>query len=106
MRIQALGSKTSVFKQEKMPMNMRKGITAVAEAREAKRRREARENGIILERPATSRKKRQRNRDIAVDQPGMGRLRGAELRLNDGDVRKIEGSRDTFGRKSGGGKRR
>ncbi|CEI39419.1 unnamed protein product [Fusarium venenatum] len=50
MRVQALGSKVSIHKQEKMPMNMRKGIVAAADAREAKRRREAKENGIILER--------------------------------------------------------
>ena len=111
LRIQALGSKTSILKQENMPMNIRKGMVAAAEAREAKRRREARENGIILERPATTgTKRRERNRDGGIDRPGMGRLRGAELRLNDSDVKRVEGARDAFGRRSGsggrGGKRR
>ena len=88
-------------------MKLRKGMVARAEAREERRRREARENGIILERPAAGKKSkaRERRREIGVDRPGMGRLRGAELRLNEHDVKKIEGSRDTFGRK-GGGKRR
>ncbi|RBR10867.1 uncharacterized protein FIESC28_09300 [Fusarium coffeatum] len=100
MRIQALGSKVSIHKQEKMPMNMRKGIVAAAEARETKRRREAKENGIILERE-TGKKKggKGRNRDLPVDRPGVGRLRGAELRLSDRDIKSIEGGRDAFGRK-------
>ncbi|ESU13548.1 hypothetical protein FGSG_07309 [Fusarium graminearum PH-1] len=100
MRVQALGSKVSIHKQEKMPMNMRKGIVAAAEARETKRRREAKENGIILERETGKKKGRQdRRRDMAVDRPGIGRLRGAELRLSDKDIKGIEGTRDTFGRR-------
>lgn len=84
-------------------MNMRKGIIAHREAKEAKRRREAKENGIILERPEVKKKGRSKGkRDIGVDRPGIGRMRGAELRISEGDVRKIEGSRDAFGRKGGG----
>ncbi|KAF4979765.1 hypothetical protein FDECE_18009 [Fusarium decemcellulare] len=100
LRVQALGSKTSIHKQENMPMNMRKGIVAAADAREAKRRREAKENGVILERE-TGKKKRRRERggDLAVDRPGVGRLRGAELRLSDRDIRNIESGRDAFGRR-------
>ncbi|KAL4726237.1 swr complex subunit [Fusarium chlamydosporum] len=71
MRVQALGSKVSIHKQEKMPMNMRKGIVAAADEREAKRRREAKENGIILERETGKKKGRKdRRRDVAVDRPG------------------------------------
>ncbi|KAL6356242.1 hypothetical protein LRP88_09833 [Fusarium phalaenopsidis] len=100
LRIQALGSKISIHKQEKMPMNMRKGIVAAAGAREAKRRREAKENGVILERETGKKKgRRERKRDFGVDRPGVGRLKGAELRLSDRDIRGIEGSRDTFGRR-------
>ncbi|KAF4459192.1 swr1-complex 5 [Fusarium albosuccineum] len=100
LRVQALGSKMSIHKQEKMPMNMRKGIVAAADAREAKRRREAKENGVILERE-TGKKKRRRERggDLAVDRPGVGRLRGAELRLSDRDIRNVESGRDAFGRR-------
>ncbi|KIL84409.1 hypothetical protein FAVG1_12429 [Fusarium avenaceum] len=100
MRVQALGSNVSIHKQEKMPMNMRKGIVAAADARETKRRREAKENGVILERETGKKKgRRDRGRDIAVDRPGVGRLRGAELRLSDNDIRGIEGGRDAFGRR-------
>ena len=99
-------------------MNMRKGITRHREEREAKRRREAKENGIILERPEVKKKKGGGGggkRDGGVDRPGIGRMRGAELRISEADVRKIEGSRDAFGRRGGssrggrggrGGKRR
>jgi hypothetical protein len=100
MRIQALGSSTSILKQDKMPMNIRKGITALADAKEAKRRREAKENGIILEREAPKKAKRERRRDGGgVDRPGVGKLTGASLRLSERDIKSIEGTRDTFGRK-------
>ncbi|KXJ94631.1 hypothetical protein Micbo1qcDRAFT_45317 [Microdochium bolleyi] len=52
LRMAALGSKTSIYAQAKMPMSHRKGMNAAAASREGKRRREARENGIILERPS------------------------------------------------------
>ncbi|KAF5584232.1 swr1-complex 5 [Fusarium pseudoanthophilum] len=101
LRVQALGSKVSIHKQEKMPMNMRKGIVAAAHSREAKRRREAKENGVILERETGKKKgRRDRGRDVAVDRPGVGRLKGAELRLSDKDIKSIEGGRDAFGRRS------
>lgn len=80
-------------------MNMRKGIVAAAGAREAKRRREAKENGVILERETSKKGRRERKRDLGVDRPGVGRLKGAELRLSDRDIRGIEGTRDTFGRR-------
>ncbi|KAM3527917.1 hypothetical protein NHJ13051_002694 [Beauveria bassiana] len=108
LRLQALGAKTSVLKQEKMPMNMRKGIVAAARMREDRRRREAKENGIILERSGSGsgsgsgngKKKGSRARqEKGVHGPGIGRMRGAELRISEGDVRRIEGSRDTFGRR-------
>ncbi|KAM3566938.1 hypothetical protein ARSEF4850_000109 [Beauveria asiatica] len=104
LRLQALGAKTSVLKQEKMPMNMRKGIVAAARMHEERRRREAKENGVILERSGSGtgsgKKKGSRARqERGVHGPGIGRMRGAELRISEGDVRKIEGSRDTFGRR-------
>lgn len=81
-------------------MNMRKGIVAAAGAREAKRRREAKGNGVILERETGKKRRRERGRDSGVDRPGVGRLKGAQLTLSDRDVRKIEGGRDAFGRRS------
>lgn len=86
-------------------MHMRKGIVAAAGAREAKRRKEAKENGVILERSAMGGKKKSRGRqEKGVHGPGIGRMRGAELRISESDVRKIEGSRDTFGRRGRGGR--
>ena len=79
-------------------MSMRRGIAAAAGAREAKRRRQARENGIILEREVKG-KGRKRDRTAAVDRPGVGRMKGAELRISQSDVKGIEGTRDTFGRR-------
>ncbi|KAL6908754.1 hypothetical protein GGI43DRAFT_154877 [Trichoderma evansii] len=114
LRIQALGSKMSIHKQEKMPMHMRKGITAAAVEREAKRRREAKESGVILERETGKKKKRDRRGGGDSGGgfgPAVGRLKGAELRISERDVKKIEGTRDTFGRRGGkdsgrkGGKR-
>jgi hypothetical protein len=99
LRVQALGSKISIHKQEKMPMHMRKGMTAAADAREAKRRREAKENGIILERETGKKRRQERGRGGDVDRPGVGRLKGAELRISERDVRSIEGTRDAFGRR-------
>ncbi|KAL6811017.1 hypothetical protein GGI42DRAFT_349976 [Trichoderma sp. SZMC 28013] len=103
MRIQALGSKTSILKQEKMPMHMRKGINAAAVEREAKRRREAKETGVILERETGKKKKRDRKSGGGGGGfgPAVGRLKGAELRISERDVKKIEGTRDTFGRRGG-----
>ncbi|QYS98917.1 hypothetical protein H0G86_006073 [Trichoderma simmonsii] len=104
MRIQALGSKTSILKQEKMPMHMRKGINAAAVEREAKRRREAKETGVILERETGKKKKRDRRGGGGGGGgfgPAVGRMKGAELRISERDVKKIEGTRDTFGRRGG-----
>ncbi|KJR88715.1 uncharacterized protein SPSK_07654 [Sporothrix schenckii 1099-18] len=81
----------SIFTQAKMPMAMRKGIAAAAASRESKRRQEARESGIVLERPALKPSKSAAKRMRAVDAPAVGRLRGSELKLRDRDVRAIEG---------------
>ncbi|KAI0386174.1 hypothetical protein F5Y04DRAFT_116804 [Hypomontagnella monticulosa] len=108
LRLAALGSKTSIFKQAKMPMSHRKGIVAAATSREAKRRKEARENGIILERPAAGAgkgKPRMRKMERAVDAPAVGRLRNGMLKLSKKDIADIQG--DGRRPKSGsGGKRR
>ncbi|KAK0389356.1 hypothetical protein NLU13_2931 [Sarocladium strictum] len=100
LRLQALGSKGSIYKQEKMPMNMRKGMVAARALTEAKRRREAKENGVVLEREVGGKKvKRKVRRDDSVDMPGIGRMKGAQLRISERDVKSIENSRDAFGRK-------
>jgi hypothetical protein len=108
LRVRALGTKiSSIYTQKNMPMNIRKGIKAAGIAREDKRRRIAKENGVILERKgnghgADSVRKRKR-RDLAVDLPSVGRMKGAELRLSERDVRSIEGTRPSG--RGGKGKR-
>ncbi|KAK0711220.1 hypothetical protein B0H67DRAFT_555235 [Lasiosphaeris hirsuta] len=111
MRIQALGAKGSALTQAKMPMSMRKGITKTAETREETRRREARQNGIVLERerssaPAAKKKKRSAS-DRPVDMPGVGKMRGAELRISAFEARSIASGGSRGGRGGGrGGKNR
>lgn len=107
LRLQKLGSKESIFKQQKMPMGMRKGINTAKQEREAKRRREAKENGIILEtaQKKGSSKKRSKGRGgVAVDMPGMGKFRNGELRLSNREVKAVEMEGKRFD--SGGKKRR
>ncbi|KAH8814891.1 hypothetical protein F5884DRAFT_154889 [Xylogone sp. PMI_703] len=105
LRIQALGAKTSILKQEKMPMAHRKGIVAKEKAREEKRRAEARANGIILEK-AKMKSEVKTKRDRGVDAPGVGKFRGGMLKLSKNDIRDIEGPKKHVAGKSGrGGKK-
>lgn len=110
LRLQKLGSKESIFKQQKMPMGMRKGINTAKQEREAKRRREAKENGIILETAqkkgsGSSNKRKSKGRGgLAVDMPGMGKFRNGELRLSTREVKAVEMEGKRFD--SGGKKRR
>ncbi|KAM7192519.1 protein FAF1 [Rhypophila sp. PSN 637] len=111
LRIQALGAKQSVLSQAKMPMGMRKGINQAVITKEEKRRREARENGVILERPTALKKKgggvKKRRSERPVDMPGVGKMRGSELRISARDVRSIEGFKPSGGReKKSRGRRR
>lgn len=104
LRLQKLGSKESIFTQHKMPMGMRKGINTAKQDREAKRRREAKENGIILEtaQKKGGAKKRTKGRGgVAVDMPGMGKFRNGELRLSNREVKAVEmdGKRFDSGKK-------
>ncbi|KAF2086941.1 hypothetical protein K490DRAFT_66254 [Saccharata proteae CBS 121410] len=101
LRLQSLGAKTSILKQEKMPMSHRKGIVAKASQKEDKRRREAKENGIILEalrKEHVEPKKRERG----VGGPGVGRFKNGALNLSQRDVASITGgSRGGKGGKRG-----
>ncbi|KAH7038058.1 uncharacterized protein B0I36DRAFT_315411 [Microdochium trichocladiopsis] len=115
LRMAALGSKTSIYAQAKMPMSHRKGINAAAISRENKRRREARENGIILERPSgntdalkaytraagivknkNSRTAQGRGNKKSgtkdIDAPAVGRLRDGMLKLSKKDIHDIQSS--------------
>lgn len=102
MRLQDLGAKASILQQEKMPLAFRKGIAAKSANREATRRKEAAENGIILERAkAVIKPQQQQRRDRGVGGPGVGKFRGGTLKLSSSDVKGIQGS---GGRKARGGK--
>lgn len=98
MRVAALAENknkpsSSIFKQDKMPMSHRKGIEGARRDRDAKRRREAKENGIILEKATGSGKKgpQRSARERAVDAPAVGKLRNGMLRLSKRDVAEING---------------
>ncbi|KAI1412870.1 hypothetical protein F5Y13DRAFT_199368 [Hypoxylon sp. FL1857] len=109
LRLSALGSKASIYKQAKMPMAHRKGINAAAATREAKRRKEARENGIILERPASGSvkgKSKAKRRERAVDAPAVGKMRNGLLKLSKRDIVEIQGSDRGSGGRGNGKKRR
>ena len=99
LRLQDMGSKTSIFAQQKMPLAQRKGIAAKATEREELRRREAQENGIILEKKAKSRKKAHNVKQRSIDAPSVGKFQGGMLRLNKKDVAEIEGPKKIAGRK-------
>ena len=112
LRLQALGARASILKQENMPMAHRKGMVAKQIEREEKRRREAKENGIILEKAKVIRKHPESKRDRGVGAPGVGKISGATLKLNKKDIFDIEGrprrsttSRGGRGGKGKGGKR-
>ena len=77
-----------------MPMSHRKGIAAKAVHKEETRRREARENGIILEKAKMVKKKgADARRDRGVGGPGLGRFSGGTLTLSKKDIMEIEGPR-------------
>ncbi|KAM0719347.1 hypothetical protein Q7P37_005252 [Cladosporium fusiforme] len=118
MRIRDLGGKKSHMDQERMPIAFRKGMVAKASEREDKRRTEAKENGIILERfgakssagsAGPSRGGRggggkDRKRAIGTGGPDIGTFRGATLKLSKNDIRGIEGSGKRGGKGGRGGR--
>ncbi|KAK5115913.1 hypothetical protein LTR62_000369 [Meristemomyces frigidus] len=98
LRLKDLGAKKAASEQVKMPAAHRKGIAAKATSREAARRKEATENGIVLEKvkrgfePAAK-----RERTVGV--PSVGKFKGGTLRLSSKDVKAIEGPRKKVGAK-------
>jgi hypothetical protein len=84
-------------------MAHRKGIIDKRVAREEKRRREAKENGIVLERKGGKERRRGRGKgEGEIDGPGVGKWRGGMLRLSGRDVRDIEGPKERERRKKSG----
>jgi hypothetical protein len=91
-----LRAKGSVFSQKKMPMAQRKHMIQKARMTDEKRRAEAKEAGVILERPTMNtipgKRDQNRKRDKAVGLPSVGKFRGGTLSLSKKDVRSITGS--------------
>lgn len=97
-RIEALGGR-SIPTQTKMPMVLRKGIAEKKVSREKKRRREARENGIVLEKEIVGDKalsKKKRDRGFA---PAVGKFRNGALVLSKKDVADITGNSNNHGKR-------
>jgi hypothetical protein len=102
LRLQSLGLKSSLYSQEKMPIAHRLGMKAKAASREDLRRKDARENGIILEKASKKPSSDRANRERGVDAPGLGRFRGGTLKLSRRDVADIQGPKQNIR----GGRRR
>ena len=91
LRMQELGAKSSLYHQ-KMPSAHRRGIKAKAETKEEKRRRDARENGIILEKPAHKvNKSSSGRREPGVGGPSVAKFAGGTLNLSKSDIFSVKG---------------
>ena len=93
LRLQEVGSKSSIHAQRNMPMAQRKGMAKHALEKEQSRRREAKQNGIILETPTKRKSKRDGKRLRSIGTPSVGRFEGGMLKLSKRDLAKIEGPR-------------
>lgn len=106
LHIQSLGAKKSIFVQKSMPMSHRKGINAKTKMRDDKRRSEAKENGITLEKEKKVRKVAGK-RERGVGAPTVGKFKGGTLTLSKKDLRGLTSSSgDKSKGKKGKGRRR
>ncbi|KAJ5794785.1 hypothetical protein N7457_001384 [Penicillium paradoxum] len=101
MRMQSLGAKTSLYAQKNMPDSHRRGINAKAATKDDKRRREAKENGIILEKPSkVIKSSNSGRRDRGLAGSSVGKFAGGTLNLNKDDIARVQAS----GRRMMGGR--
>lgn len=91
LRLQNIGSKNSLYHQQNMPMAQRKGIAIKAAGKEVSRRKEAKENGIILEKVVKVKKGNDKRRQRGIGAPTVGKFKGGMLKLSQKDVIEIEG---------------
>jgi hypothetical protein len=91
LHLQSLGAKKSIFTQKSMPMSHRKGISMKTKMRDDKRRSEAKENGITLEKEQKERKAVGK-RDRGVGAPSVGKFKGGTLTLSKKDLRGLTSS--------------
>lgn len=101
-RVQALGGKD--ITGQKHPMAVRKGMDAAKRLKEEKRRKHAKEAGIVLEKEVRVKKmsEREKTRDRGFG-PSVGRFRNGTLVLSKRDVMDIEGRTGSGGGKGGKG---
>lgn len=91
LRVQSLGAKSSLFNQEKMPLAHRRGIIMKANQKEATRRKEAKESGIILEKQSTASNITSVRRERGIGGPTIGKFNGGTLKLSRKDINDIQG---------------
>ena len=96
LRLQDMGSKLSVFAQQKMPLTQRRGIKAKSAERNELRRRQAQENGIILEKASKCNGMGSSRRQRGIGAPSVGKFQGGMLKLSRKDVAGIEGPKKTL----------
>jgi hypothetical protein len=102
LHLQALGAKGSIFTQKKMPMAQRKHMIDKARTTEEKRRKEAKEAGIVLEREnRVTKKAPEKKRERGVGGPSIGKFRGGTLSLSKKDVQSITGGGGAKGKGKG-----
>ena len=100
-RLQAIGLKPE---KQKMPASHRKGIAAKAQMVEERRRMDAKENGVILERASKVKQGGVSKRDRGVGGPGVGKFVDGTLKLSRRDVHEIQGPRRIVRGKGKGGR--
>ncbi|KAL6713111.1 pre-rRNA processing and 40S ribosomal subunit assembly [Lecanora helva] len=91
LRLRDMGSKSSIFTQQNMPLAQRKGIQAKSAEREELRRRDAQENGIILEKASKLTGKERQVRQRGIGAPSVGKFQRGMLKLSKKDIAEIEG---------------
>ena len=91
--MQSIGAKASLFTQQKMPLAHRKGMQAKAIMREELRRKDAKENGVILEKATKAKTNGVAKRERGVGAPVVGKFVGGTLKLSPRDLREINGPR-------------
>lgn len=90
-RLAALGAKDTVLKQRNVPNTIRYGIKNKEREREQKRRKEAQENGIVLEKAQAKKRGNtmEKKRERSVGNPGVGKFKGGTLTLGKRDLSKL-----------------
>lgn len=74
-----------------MPLAQRKGILAKSAEKNDTRRRQAQENGVILEKAVRGKSRFSSKRQRGIGAPSVGKFQGGMLKLSKKDVTDIEG---------------